>query len=36
MTDTTLALGARIMAAGIRTPKSPQGMAMLMTMAEAP
>lgn len=28
-----LALGARIMAAGIRKPKSEQGMAMFMTMA---
>jgi hypothetical protein len=28
-----LAIGARIVAAGIRTPRSPQGVAMLMTMA---
>jgi hypothetical protein len=28
-----LAIGARIMAAGIRKPKSPQGTAMLLTIA---
>jgi hypothetical protein len=28
-----LAIGARVMAAGIREPSSPQGIAMLMTMA---
>ena len=28
-----LAIGARIVAAGIRKPKSPQGVAMLLTMA---
>ena len=28
-----LAIGARIVAAGIENPRSPQGMAMLMTMA---
>jgi len=28
-----LAIGARIVAAGIESPRSPQGIAMLMTMA---
>jgi hypothetical protein len=31
-----LAVGARIMAAGIRNPRSQQGVAMLMTMAAEP
>jgi hypothetical protein len=30
-----LAIGARIVAAGIDKPKSPQGIAMLLTMAES-
>jgi hypothetical protein len=29
----SLAIGARIVAAGIENPRSPQGIAMLMTMA---
>ena len=30
-----LAIGARIVAAGIENPRSPQGVAMVMTMAES-